>query len=276
MSQPQAAGVTIDLTGRRALIVGAGQGIGRACAVRLAEAGATVGVLDVRPERSAEAAAEITAAGGRAYPFTADVLALSPADELVERVVSAKCGLDTVVTIVGGQTPFHPFRPTHETSDAALDAVLHGNLGYVLHLLRPVLRLFREQGGGTIVSIGSISGVVSSPNHSAYGAAKAGLINLARSVTAEYGRFGVRMNVVSPGLALTVVAKAHFDAATLEAAAERIPVQHVGAPEDIANAVLFLTSPLASNISGQNLTVDGGILSRYPLQVNMNHPSEGN
>ena len=172
MSQPSAAGVTINLTGNRALIVGAGQGIGRACAVRLAEAGATVGVLDVLAERSAATAAEITAAGGEAYPFTADVLALRPADGLVETVVSTMGGLDTVVTIVGGQTPFHPFQPTHETDDAALDAVLHGNLGYVLHLLRPVLRFFKEQGGGTIVSIGSIGGVVSSPNHSAYGAAK--------------------------------------------------------------------------------------------------------
>lgn len=276
MSQPLVAGVTLDLSGNRALVVGSGQGIGRACAVRLAEAGATVGVLDVLPERSAAVAAEITGAGALAYPFAADVLAMRPADELVETVVAGMGGLDTVVTIVGGQTPFHPFQPIHETDDAALDAVLHGNLGYVLHLLRPVLRLFKEQGGGTIVSIGSIGGVVSSPNHSAYGAAKAGIINLARSITAEYGRFGVRMNVVSPGLALTVVAKAHFDAAALEGAAERIPVQHVGSPEDIANAVLFLASPLASNISGQNLSVDGGILSRYPLQVNMNHPSEGN
>jgi len=276
MSQPAGTGVTINLSGSRALVVGAGQGIGRACAVRLGEAGATVGVLDVLAERGAAVAAEITAAGGQAYPFTADVLALARADDLIDSVVATMGGLDTVVTIVGGQTPFHPFQPTHETDDAALDAVLHGNLGYVLHLLRPLLRLFKEQGGGTIVSIGSISGVVSSPNHSAYGAAKAGLINLSRSITAEYGRFGVRMNVVSPGLALTVVAKAHFDAATLAGAAERIPVQHVGAPEDIANAVLFLASPLASNVSGQNLTVDGGILSRYPLQVNMTHPSEGN
>ena len=145
MSQPSAAGVTIDMSGNRALVVGAGQGIGRACAVRLAEAGATVGVLDVLAERSEATAAEITAAGGAAYPFTADVLAMTSADGLVETVVSAMGGLDTVVTIVGGQTPFHPFRPTHETDDAALDAVLHGNLGYVLHLLRPVLRFFKEQ-----------------------------------------------------------------------------------------------------------------------------------
>jgi 3-oxoacyl-[acyl-carrier protein] reductase len=276
MGQPPVSGVTVDLSGNRALVVGAGQGIGKACAIRLAEAGAAVGVLDVRHERSEAVAAEITATGQRAYPFAADVLARTPADELVETVVSAMGGLDTVVTIVGGQTPFHPFQPTHETDDSALDAVLHGNLGYVLHLLRPLLRLFKEQRRGTIVSIGSIGGVVSSPNHSAYGAAKAGIINLARSITAEYGRFGVRMNVVSPGLALTVVAKAHFDAEALAGAAERIPVQHVGAPEDIANAVLFLASPLASNISGQNLSVDGGILARYPLQVNMNHPSEGN
>ena len=276
MDHAPVCGVTIDMSDNHALVVGAGQGIGRACAVRLAEAGAAVGVLDVLPERGEAVAAEITATGKLACPFAADVLAMTSAEDLVDAVVSGMGGLDTVVTIVGGQTPFHPFQPTHETDDAAFDAVLHGNLGYVLHLLRPVLRLFKEQGGGTIVSIGSIGGVVSSPNHSAYGAAKAGIINLARSVTAEYGRFGVRMNVVSPGLALTVVAKAHFDAQALEGAAERIPVQHVGAPEDIANAVLFLASPLASNISGQNLSVDGGILSRYPLQVNMNHPSEGN
>jgi 3-oxoacyl-[acyl-carrier protein] reductase len=276
MGQPAVSGVTINLSGNRALVVGAGQGIGRACAVRLAQAGAAVGVLDVLPERAEAVAAEITATGKVAFPFAADILAMTSADKLVETVVAGMGGLDTVVTIVGGQTPFHPFQPTHETDDAAFDAVLHGNLGYVLHLLRPVLRLFKDQAGGTVVSIGSIGGVVSSPNHSAYGAAKAGIINLARSVTAEYGRFGVRMNVVSPGLALTVVAKAHFDTQALEGAAERIPVQHVGAPEDIANAVLFLASPLASNISGQNLSVDGGILSRYPLQVNMNHPSEGN
>jgi 3-oxoacyl-[acyl-carrier protein] reductase len=130
--------------------------------------------------------------------------------------------------------------------------------------VRAALRDFLEQGtGGTIVSVGSITGVAGSPEQGAYGAAKAGLASLARSVAAEYSREGIRMNVVAAGPIATPVAQA----AQAEAELDWIPMGRAGTPDEVANAAIFLASPLSSYISGQTLIVDGGATAVGPFPV---------
>jgi 3-oxoacyl-[acyl-carrier protein] reductase len=264
----------LSLAGKSALVVGAGQGIGRECALVLARAGADVGVVDIRKERALSVAAEVEALGRRSSSHVVDVRDRTAGAGLVAEFVDAHQSLDIVVTVVGGHSAFAPFVPTDEVSDETIDLILDINLRYLLFLLRDVLRQMKALGrGGSIVSIGSISGVDGAPNHSAYGAAKAGVSQLARSVAAEYGRFGIRMNVVSPGIIVTDVSASQLteDAANL---ARGVPLQRLGRPEDIAQVVAFFASDLAGYVTGQEIVVDGGLLSRWPVGKYARHPSE--
>lgn len=198
------------LEGKNTLVIGGGGGgIGRAITRRLGAAGSAVAVADVDAERADEAAAEVATAGGRAVGLAVDVREPGAVDELVTRAARELGGLDILVTVVGGQLAFVPAARIHETTDEDWDLMVDLNLRYVARAVRVTLRHLHEQGkGGTIVSVGSITGVAGSPLQSAYGAAKAGLASLARSVAAEYSADGIRMNVVACGPIATPVAAA--------------------------------------------------------------------
>jgi 3-oxoacyl-[acyl-carrier protein] reductase len=140
------------------------------------------------------------------------------------------------------------------------------NLGYVFRVVRAALRQFLAQGeGGTIVSVGSISGLVSSPYAAAYGASKAGLANFTKSVALEYARDNVRMNMVACGVIVTDAAAA-VNSTTL-GMAEAVPMGRLGRPDEVGSAVAFLASPASGYVTGQVLTIDGGVASRFPLRV---------
>jgi 3-oxoacyl-[acyl-carrier protein] reductase len=264
----------ISLAGKAALVVGAGQGIGRECALTLAKAGAGVGVVDLVADRARSVGAEIEELGRPASIHVADVRDTSTGGRLVGEFVEAHKALDIVVTVVGGHSAFAPFVPTDETTEETIDLVLDLNLRYILFLLRDVLRYMKQSGsGGSIVSIGSISALGGSPNHSTYGAAKAGVNQLARSVSAEYGRFGIRMNVVNPGIIVTDVTTDQLAAHT-RTLAEGIPAQRLGRTTDIANAVAFFASPLSEYVAGQEILVDGGLSAKWPVPLYSRHPSE--
>jgi 3-oxoacyl-[acyl-carrier protein] reductase len=194
MDESGIAGFSNVLDGKRALVMGGGGGgIGRAITRGLAAAGSAVGVADVDQQRADEAAAEAAAAGVKAVSLRGDVRARGVIDDLVRRAAGELGGLDILVTVVGGQLAFVPATPIHETTDEDWDLMFDLNLRYVARAVRATLRVFLEQGaGGTIVSIGSITGIAGSPRQAAYGAAKAGLASLARSVAAEYSREGIR------------------------------------------------------------------------------------
>jgi len=253
------------LEGKSSLVIGGGGGgIGRAITLRLGAAGSAVAVADIDAERAGEAAAEVAAAGGRAVGLAADVRAPGAVDELVARAAHELGDLDILVTVVGGQLAFVPAARIHETTDEDWDLMVDLNLRYVARAVRAALRHFLEQGGGgTIVSVGSITGVAGSPLQSAYGAAKAGLASLARSVAAEYSAHGIRMNVVACGPIATPVA----EAAQARGELDWIPLARPGTPEEVADAVVFLASPLASYISGQSLVVDGGATAVGPFPL---------
>lgn len=255
------------LDGRRVIVVGGGgAGNGRAIARGAGAAGARVVVIDISPDRAAESAAEIIEGGGKALPLVGDVRDGAEVERLMGEAVTWLGGLDSLITVVGGYSLFTDWKPLAEVSDDSWALIMDLNLTYVFRFARAALRVFLAQGGGgSIVSIGSISGNVASPYGAAYGAAKAGLCNLAKSVSVEYGGRGIRMNVVSCGVIATEAQRLNYPNGG--GLAERIPAGRPGDPAEIANAVVFLASPYSSYVSGQNLTADGSLTSRFPLPL---------
>ena len=251
------------LEGKRALVVGGGGGgIGRAITRAFAAAGSALAVVDIDRQRAEEAAAEATAAGVEALALVGDVRSPADIDRVVGDAAHGLGALDILVTVVGGQLAFVPAVRIHETTDEDWGLMFDVNLHYVARALRAALRVFLEQGtGGSIVSVGSIAAIAGSPMQSAYGAAKAGLASLARSVTAEYSEDGIRMNVVSCGPVATPVA----EAAQAQAELDWIPMGRAASSQEVADAVVFLASPLSSYISGQSLVVDGGATAVGPF-----------
>jgi 3-oxoacyl-[acyl-carrier protein] reductase len=251
------------LDGKAALVVGGGGGgIGRAITRALAAAGSAVAVADIDRQRAGEAAAEAAAAGVKALALAGDARARADIDGFVMDAARELGALDVLVTVVGGQLAFVRAARIHEITDEDWDLMFDVNLHYVARAVRATLRLFLEQGtGGTIVSVGSITAIAGSPMQAAYGASKAGLASLARSVTAEYSREGIRMNVVTCGPVATPVAHA----AQAHAGLDWIPMGRAASSQEVADATVFLASPLSSYISGQSLVVDGGATAVGPF-----------
>lgn len=250
------------LSGKNALIIGGGgAGIGRAITRALAAAGSAVAVADLDRDRADEAAAEVASAGVRSASLAGDVRSREDVDGFVSGATEELGGLDILVTVVGGQLAFVPAVPLHETSDEDWDLMFDLNLRYVAWAVRAALRVYLAQGrGGTIVSVGSIAGHAGSPMQAAYGAAKAGLASLARSVAAEYSRVGVRMNLVTCGPIATPVARA-----AETGSAEWIPMARPGESREVADAAVFLASPKSSYVTGQSLVIDGGATAVGPF-----------
>lgn len=251
------------LDGMNTLVIGGGgKGIGRAISRAFAAAGAAVAVADIDPDRARDAVHELTESGARAIALVGDVRSQPDVDGFVAHATAEFGGLDTLVTVVGGQVAFVPAVRLHEMSDDDWDLVYEMNLRYVARAARAAIRTFLAQGeGGSIVSVGSITGVMAAPMQAGYGAAKAGLASLARTVAAEYAGDGIRMNVVACGAIATPVASSAQDA---EGAAG-VPMGRFGVPEDAAAAVVYLASPLSSYVTGQSLVVDGGVTVRGPF-----------
>jgi 3-oxoacyl-[acyl-carrier protein] reductase len=259
---------TFGLEGRRALVIGgAGPGNGGASSRALAAAGASVAVADVDETKAKSLADELTGPpDARHVGLGVDVRDPAALDRVVSDAVTALGGLDILVTVVGGHTLFAPWVRVDETTDDDWDLILDMNLRYVFRVVRAALRAFLPQGtGGTIVSVGSIAGTVSSPYSAAYGAAKAGLVNLTRSVSLEYARDDIRMNLVAVGVVVSDAARAVGSGVL--GMADSIPVGRLGRPEEVASAVAFLASPASSYITGQELTIDGALTNRFPLRV---------
>lgn len=251
------------LDGMNALVIGGGgRGIGRAISRAFASAGAAVAVADVDEGRARDAVEELIGSGAHALPLVGDVRSRSTVDDFVATTIAEFGRLDTLVTVVGGQVAFVPAVRLHEMSDDDWDLAYEMNLGYAVRAVRAAIRAFLAQGqGGSIVSVGSVAGVMAAPRQASYGAAKAGLVSLARTVAAEYSADGIRMNVVSCGAIATAVANSTQPAGEVP----EIPMRRLGAPDDAAAAAVYLASPLSSYVTGQSVAVDGGVTVRGPF-----------
>jgi 3-oxoacyl-[acyl-carrier protein] reductase len=244
------------------VIGGGGDGIGRAITRAFAAAGAAVAVADVDAERAHESVREISESGARAVALVGDVRSRTDIDGFVAGTVAAFGHLDALVTVVGGQVAFVPAVRLHEMTDEDWDLAYEMNLRYVARAARAALRAFLDQGGGgSIVSVGSVAGVMAAPMQAGYGAAKAGLASLARTVAAEYAGDGIRMNIVACGAIATAVANSGQETESVP----EIPMGRLGVPQDAAAAVVYLASPLSAYVTGQSLVVDGGVTVRGPF-----------
>ncbi|WP_328471402.1 SDR family NAD(P)-dependent oxidoreductase [Streptomyces sp. NBC_00448] len=251
------------LDGKKALVIGGGgAGIGRAIVRAYAAAGAHVVVADVDVARSTEAMEELRTAGHTAHTVSGDVRSREQLDGMIAGGAERLGGLDILVTVVGGQVAFVPAVKLHEMEDEDWDTVYELNLRYVVRAVRSVLRLFLEQGrGGSIVSVGSVTGFMAAPKQAGYGAAKAGLSSLARTVAAEYAADGIRMNVVAGGAINTAV----NSAASSGQWVPEIPAGRYGTAQEMAAAAVYLASDEARYVTGQQIVLDGGVSVRGPF-----------
>ena len=247
----------LDLTGRIALVTGAGSGIGSGIALRFAEAGAAVAVNCRRSEAGAQAIVDrIVAAGGRAVSVPADVTKRAEVESLVSRTRDELGGIDVLVNNAG----IYPLASLLEMADADWDAVVDSNLRSAHLCTQLVARHMVETGRrGAIVNIASIEASHPAPRHAHYDAAKAGVLMHTRAAALELGPMGIRVNAVSPGLIWREgIEQAWPDG--VERYLKAAPLGRLGRFDDVADACLFLASPAARWITGAELVVDGGVM----------------
>ena len=240
----------LDFTGQVVLVTGGTKGVGRGITDRFLEAGADV-VVTARNEPDAP----IVVAGREAAFIAADIRDVDQVDAVVAFAVERFGRLDHLVNNAGGS----PMADAATASPRFATSIVTLNLMAPLNLAQRANAVMQDQeSGGSIINIGSVSGIRPSPGSSAYGAAKAGLLNLSQSLAIEWAP-KVRVNVVTGGIIQTEQAHLHYgDDEGIAAVARTIPMQRMGLPRDIADACLFLASPLAGFISGANLAVHGG------------------
>jgi NAD(P)-dependent dehydrogenase (short-subunit alcohol dehydrogenase family) len=250
----------LDLKGRRALITGAGQRVGRGIAQGFAAAGAEVVVNDLRPERAQEVAGEIQAGGGAATVSAFDVTDYAA----VTAAVEALGGVDILVNNAGnaGAEGFAGLGPFVDTRPGDWEPFLRVNLYGVLHCAHAVLPGMIGKGWGRIVTISSDSGRTGEANMAAYSAAKAGAAGLTRALAVETGRHGITVNTIALGTMRTSATEGLWsdpDNPQAKAMLRRYAVRRPGLPEDAAALAVFLAGPQASWITGQTYPVNGGI-----------------
>ena len=245
------------LAGKIAIITGAGSGIGRASARRFAEEGATVVVNDIDPSSAEETVAGISADGGQAIAHPADVTRPDEVEGLIERATTDFGRLDVLFNNAGGAIP----EPLDSMALDEYRRLMQLNLDAAFYGSQCALRVMKEQRSGCILMTTSGAGLRAVRNLAVYGMAKAGVIQLARSIAADYGRFGIRANVISPGPMATPPFLAWLDTVRngLKRFEAQVPLGRLGTPEDIAHTAVFLASDEAAFVNGVTIPVDGGV-----------------
>lgn len=248
------------LANKIALITGAAGGIGRGIAIRFAREGARVGVLDLSAAASQQVVDEISAAGGQALALGADI----SQEPEVERAVGRLRDAFGPINVLVNNAAVMPAGRLHETSPADFDRCLSVNLRGTYLVSRAVIPGMLEQGQGSIIHMASVTAILGLPGLAAYSATKGALVALARAMSTDYARFGIRVNAVSPGtidspMLHDFVAGQSDPDYYRRAFDEMHPIGRVGTIEEVANVFLFLASDESSFVTGANYEVDGGL-----------------
>lgn len=243
------------LTGKNALVTGAGRGIGKAIALELAAKGAFVIVnYNGSKEAAEQTVAEIKAAGGDAIAYQCSVSDYKACGAMITALIKEYAHIDILVNNAGITRDGLLMKMSEED----FDAVINTNLKGCFNTIRHMSRYFLKQRAGKIINISSVSGILGNAGQANYSASKAGVIGLTKAVARELASRGINVNAVAPGFVETDMTDALSDSVK-ENLKSQIPLGKIGHPQDIAKAVAFLASPDANYITGQVLSVDGGM-----------------
>jgi 2-hydroxycyclohexanecarboxyl-CoA dehydrogenase len=245
------------LEGKVAIVTGAAQGIGRAIAMRIAAEGAAVAVADIQADKAESTAAEIRAAGGKAIAVGLDVSRLDDAIAAADRVERELGPIDILVNNAG----WDKVEPFLDNTPETWDRVIAINFRGPINCCKAVAARMQSRKRGKIVSISSDAARVGSTGEAVYAGCKAGIIGFSKTLARELARYQINVNVVCPGPTETQLLRDAMAGreGVLDAMARGIPFRRLGKPEDLAGAVAFLASPDADFVTGQVLSVSGGL-----------------
>ncbi|MEE0775812.1 MAG: 3-oxoacyl-[acyl-carrier-protein] reductase [Bacillota bacterium] len=240
------------LSNKVAVVTGAARGIGKAIALKMAENGADVVLLDVAPLEQGDASAEeIRATGRKAVYKQCDVTDFDSTKEVVNAIIKEMGGIDILVNNAG----ITKDKVVLAMKEADFDAVLNVNLKGVFHMIKHCYSHFMKKKAGKIINISSVAGLIGNPGQANYAASKAGILGLTKSVARELASRGVCCNAIAPGFIQTDMTAGLDMEDKLES---MIPMGHMGEPDDIAELAVFLASDKANYITGEVIRVDGG------------------
>ena len=251
----------MKLKGKTALVTGAGQGIGRAIALAVARDGAQVAVLDVVKENAEAVRREIEALGVKGLALVVDLRRRAEVERAIAELIAQWGQLDIVVNNAG----WDRMQPFLESEEDTWDKIIGINFKGTLYVLKAALPpMIQRAAGGRVITIASDAGRVGSSNEAVYAGTKGALIAFSKTIAREVARHGITVNVVCPGITETALLQGMREespknARVIEAIGRAIPLGRTGQPEDIAAAVAFLASPEANYITGQTLSVSGGL-----------------
>jgi NAD(P)-dependent dehydrogenase (short-subunit alcohol dehydrogenase family) len=246
----------LRLDGRKFVVIGAGQGIGRQTSHALAGAGAQVFCVDVDEGLAHDIATEV---GGTAW--TGDATRRDEVERLFADATAAMGGVDGLADIVG----IARFIDLDDVTDEDWDWYFAMNLRHAFLAMQIGARAMTN--GGSMVFVASASGITSAPRHAPYVAAKAGVMSLVRTGAVELGPKGIRVNAIAPGVVLTPRVGAQLGAEGRATQERNTPIGKVALPADIAAGILFFASDLAGDVTGQTLSIDGGVSAKFPFNM---------
>ena len=245
-----------DLTGRKAFVTGASRGIGQAIAVALAEAGADLALVSRGEEGLNETAEQVTAHGRKAFVIPADVTDADAVAGAVSTAIQRLGHVDVVVNNAGGSNFMVPFL---DMRLPGWDKLLRLNLTSAMYVCHAIGGHLTERGQGSVINVASVAGLAAAPLVSPYGAAKAGLVSLTKTLAVEWAARGVRVNALCPGWTATELNRLLWeDEAASKQTIATVPMQRWGRAEEMAGPAVFLASDASSFMTGQVLVIDGG------------------
>ena len=248
-----------DLTGKKAFVTGASRGIGRVIAVALAAAGADVAIAARSQDGLEQTAREVTAVGRKAFVFPLDVTRQEDVVAAVTEAIKMLGHLDIVFNNAGGSNFMVPFL---DMRMSGWEKVLRLNLDSTVYVCQAVGPHLRERGSGSVINVASVAGLAAAPGLVPYGASKAAVVSLTRTLAVEWAPLGIRVNALCPGWTATDLNKNLWDGPDGgEATVANVPMRRWARPEEMAGPAVFLASDASSYMTGQVLVVDGGQLA---------------